>query len=305
VTRLAAALSADGARRLLPVAGANAVPVAGVFLAGWDGATALTLYWWENLVGSLLIAVRILVHRLLTRKRGHWRLQISLAAHNERGGGGRAPQGRAPQGRAPQGGRGADGARPGSFLGEFLAAGLAATAVHGLMLWVVVRRLLGEGPEAEQLRAGVLAVAGFQVLGLAIDLVGIRDRPFSWIRKIAETGVQRVTLVHLVVIVGWWVSLKRGGLDGFFGPFAVLKALADFGTALSILGVNVYTEEAPGWLTATMRRIAPGRGDFAEYWRGRREEERRLHERDEEVVPEGERPGRRRIRKRKAARTGG
>jgi hypothetical protein len=300
VTRFAAALSADGARRLLPVAGANAVPVAGVFLAGWDGPTALTLYWWENLVGSLLIALRILVHRMLTRKRGHWRLQLSLAAHNERGG-----VGRAPQGRAPQEGRGASGARPGSFFGEFLAAGLAATAVHGLMLWVVVRRLLDEGPEAEQLRAGVLAVAGFQVLGLAVDLVGIRDRPFSWIRKIAETGVQRVTLVHLVVIIGWWVSLERGGLDGFFGPFAVLKALAELGTALSILGVNVYTEEAPGWLTATMQRIAPGRGDFAEYWRGRREEERRLHERDEEVVPEGERPGWRRNRKRKSARANG
>jgi hypothetical protein len=295
VTRLSAALSADGARRLLPVAGANAVPVAGVFLAGWDGATALTLYWWENLVGSLLIALRILVHRLLTRKRGHWRLQISLAAHNERGGGGRAPHG----------GRGADGARPGSFLGEFLAAGLAATAVHGVFLWLVVRKLLDEGPQAEALRQGVIAVSAFQLLGLAIDLVGIRDRPFAWIRKIAETGVQRVTLVHLVVIIGWWVSLRRGGLDGFFGPFVVLKALADFGTALSILGVNLYTEEAPGWLTATMHRIAPGRGDFAAHWRGRREEERRLHERDEEVVPEGERPGRRRIRKRKAARKGG
>ena len=254
MTRLATALSADGARRLLPVAGANSVPVAGVFLAGWDGATALTLYWWENLIGSLLIALRILVHRLLTRKRGHWRLQISLAAHNERVGGGGAPH---------------------------------------------------EGPEAEQLRAGVLAVAGFQVLGLAIDLVGIRDRPFAWIRKIAETGVQRVTLVHLVVIIGWWVSLERGGLDGFFGPFAVLKALADFGTALSILGVNLYTEEAPGWLTATMHRIAPGRGDFAEHWRGLRQQERRLHERDEEVVPEGDRPRGRRARKRKAARARG
>ena len=294
MTRLATALSADGARRLLPVAGANSVPVAGVFLAGWDGATALTLYWWENLIGSLLIALRILVHRLLTRKRGHWRLQISLAAHNERVGGGGAHEG-----------PGAAGARPGSFLGEFLAAGLAATAVHGLMLWVVVRRLLDEGPEAEQLRAGVLAVAGFQVLGLAIDLVGIRDRPFAWIRKIAETGVQRVTLVHLVVIIGWWVSLERGGLDGFFGPFAVLKALADFGTALSILGVNLYTEEAPGWLTATMHRIAPGRGDFAEHWRGLRQQERRLHERDEEVVPEGDRPRGRRARKRKAARARG
>ena len=81
MTRLAAALSTEGARRLVPLVGVNAVPVAGVFLAGWDGATALSLYWWENLIGSLLIALRIVVHRALSRKRGHWRLQISLEAN--------------------------------------------------------------------------------------------------------------------------------------------------------------------------------------------------------------------------------
>ena len=277
---------ADAVRRLLPAVGINGVPIAGVFLAGWDGATALSLYWWENLVGSLLIAVRILVHRLATRKRGHWRLQLSLEAHNARGE------------------RGTDGARPGSFLGEFLLAGLAATAVHGLALWFVVRRLVGEGPEAEQLRQGVIAVGAFQLLGLAIDLVGIRNRPFAWVRGIAEEGVRRVTLVHLVVIVGWWVSFKQGGLDGFFGPFAVLKALADVGSALALLGVRADGPEAPGWLTSTIHRIAPGRGDFAEHWRKLREEERRLRERDEEAVPEGKRPGRRRVGKRHSARDG-
>ena len=274
----------DAIRRLLPALGINGVPIAGVFLAGWDGATALSLYWWENLVGSLLIALRILVHRALTRKRGHYRLQLSLEAHNARG--------------TP----GTDGARPGSFLGEFLAAGLAATAVHGLALWFVVRRLLGEGPEAEQLRQGVLAVGAFQLLGLAIDLVGIRHRPFAWIREIAEEGVRRVTLVHLVVIVGWWVSFKQGGLDGFFGPFAVLKALADVGSALALLGVRADGPEAPGWLAATMNRIAPkSRVDFAEHWRRLRAEERRLRERDEEPVPRAERPRGRRVRKRHPA----
>ena len=278
---------AEAIRRLLPALGINGVPIAGVFLAGWDGATALSLYWWENLIGSVLIAARILVHRLVTRKRGHWRLQLSLEAHNARG--------------TP----GTDGARPGSFLAEFLLAGLAATAVHGLALWFVVRRLLGEGPEAEQLRQGVIAVGAFQLLGLAVDLVGIRHRPFAWVRGIAEEGVRRVTLVHLVVIIGWWVSLKQGGLDGFFGPFAVLKALADVGSALALLGVRADGPEAPGWLTATMHRIAPQGGDFAAHWRKLRAEERRLRERDEEAAPEGRRPGRRRVRKRRSARAGG
>ena len=287
------ALSADGARRLFPVLGVNAVPVAGVFLAGWDGATALSLYWWENLIGSLLIALRILVHRALTRKRGHWRLQLGLEAHDARVGG-------APGAERP----GADGARPGSFLLEFTLAACAATALHGAFLWFVVRRVLEDGPQADQLRQGILAVAGFQALGLLVDLYGIRDRPFSWIREQAQAGVQRVTLIHLVVIAGYWASLSPGGL-GFFGPFAVLKALAEVGSMLTLAGVRADPDEAPRWLAGTINRIAPARGDFAAYWRERRGEERRLHAADEEVVPEGERPGRRRRRKGKAARADG
>jgi hypothetical protein len=161
-----------------------------------------------------------------------------------------------------------------------------------------VRRVLADGPEGEQLRQGVLAVAAFQALGFLVDLHAIRHRPFSWIREQAQLGVQRVTLIHLVVIVGYWVSLSRGGLDGFFGPFAVIKALADVGSALALLGVRADPDEAPGWLSSTVNRIAPKRGDFAEYWRERRAEERRLFERDEEAVPEGERPAWRRLSRR-------
>lgn len=43
-------------RRLVPLVGVNAVPLGGVFLAGWSPATARTLYWRENLIGATLVA---------------------------------------------------------------------------------------------------------------------------------------------------------------------------------------------------------------------------------------------------------
>ena len=96
----------------------------GVFLAGWSPATALSLYWWENLIGAALVALRIALHRALTRKRGHRRLQLNLQANvgsNED-----SPRRRK---------RKREDVEPGSFLGEFLLVAGAGTAAHGLLLW--------------------------------------------------------------------------------------------------------------------------------------------------------------------------
>jgi hypothetical protein len=258
---------------LLPVLGINAVPVGGVLLAGWSAGTALSLYWWENLIGSLLVAVRIAVHRALTRTRGHQRLQLSLESNPQvtDGRGGRHPRPRR------------DGARQGSFLLEFLIAACLCTAIHGLLLWALLRQELVDGPGAAALRQGVLAVAGFQLLGLAFDLFGIRRRPFAWIRDVAQAAFARVTLIHLVLIVGFWFAVSRGGVSSFFAPFAVIKALADVGNALHRLGLRVDPDEAPSWLVATMNRMRPGH-DFGEHWREQQRLRRQLAMEDEEVA---------------------
>ena len=60
----------------LQALGASSVPVVGTLAAGWSAATSLALYWCENLLGALLVAVLIARHRRLTRKRGHWRSQL-------------------------------------------------------------------------------------------------------------------------------------------------------------------------------------------------------------------------------------
>jgi hypothetical protein len=273
VSGLAAAI-VDLLRRLLPLLGINAIPVVGVFLHGWSGATALTLYWWENLTGSLLVAARILIHRALTRKRGYQRLQLQLGA-NQAAEPRRRRHGKPP--RPPQ------LERKGSFLAEFLAMACAATAVHGLLLWFVVGKLLAERADAAELRQGALGVAAIQLAAFGLDLIGIRERPFSWIRELAQSTVNRVTLVHLVLIVGTWVSV-RGGMSSFFGPFAVLKLLADVGNLLARVGVRVDPDEAPVWLAAAVDKVGPKGGDFAEYWREVKAEEKRLLAQDEQTA---------------------
>jgi hypothetical protein len=91
-----------------------------------------------------------------------------------------------------------------------------------------------------------------------------------------------VSLIHLTLIAGFWFASGPGGLSGFFGPFAVLKTMADLGNALAHLGVRADPEEAPAWLAATMNRLARDRGEFAADWRERKERERALRERDEQ-----------------------
>jgi len=264
-------------RRLVPLVGINAVPLGGVFLAGWSPATALTLYWWENLIGAALVALRIALHRLLTRKRGHLRLQLGL---QENSGGEEAAAKR----RSTRKSRGGVDAEPGSFLGEFLLVAGAGTALHGVLLWAVLRGVLEAGPEGEQLRLGVLLVGLFQLGGFVLDLVGIRRRPFAWIRELAQATAARVSLLHLTLIVGFWFATGPVGLSGVLRPFVVLKALADLGGALSRAGFNADPEEAPPWLAATMNRLRPEGGDFGAHWRERKERERGLREQDEQVV---------------------
>jgi hypothetical protein len=276
----------DRVRGLVSLLGINAIPLAGVFLGGWSGATALSLYWWENLFGCVLVLTRLLLHRRMTRKRGYGRLHLTLAS---RDGGGEAPRAWRPGGKVKV-------ERKGSFVQEFAVSALAATAVHGLLLWFVVSKVMERSPDGEALRQGVLGVAALQLLTFLWDLRGLRARPFAWAREQAQNTLNRVTLIHLFLIVGTWVALKSETVT-FFGPFAVLKALADFGNLLARSGVNLDGPEAPRWLAATMERISPGR-DFAGYWRTLKGEERRLAEQDEQERTLEPRPLQQRKRKR-------
>src|SRR6185295_3720279 len=58
--------------RAFQLVGLNSVPVVGVLAVGWSDGTALALYWCESVLGALLVALRIRLHRKATNKRGHY-----------------------------------------------------------------------------------------------------------------------------------------------------------------------------------------------------------------------------------------
>lgn len=236
----------------------NAVPLGGLALLGWSTGTTLALYWVETLVAVLLTGVRIAIHRRLTRKRGHWRPQLGLEVRS-----------------------GARGTRPVAlpgFLTEFLTAGLVFSAGHAIFLVAVLAAFLPGEIDLHQLTWGAVASVAVQLVVLATDLVGIRERPFAWIRERAQLVLGRTVLLHLALLGGLALLFWQGQPPAFFLPFAILKLLAD----LAAVGLGrsrpvALPRQAPGWLS----RLA---GDAAgERWRSRVDQERSLLAGDEEV----------------------
>ena len=162
--------------RFLQVLGVNSVPVLGVFAADWSAATALALYWCENIMITLLVGLRIWLHRRATGKRGH--LDPSAL-----------------------GSRNTSTHPKSTFLREFLTAALVFSCAHAVFLGTILFMMLPENfPEAgavdlAALGRGVLVVAGILAVGLVIDLIHIRDRSFYWIRQMAGRVMGRVILL--------------------------------------------------------------------------------------------------------------
>jgi hypothetical protein len=224
-------------RQLLLALGLNVVPIAGVTLGGWSLATAMVLYWFENVINTVLMTITIFAHQRQTNKRGHW---VSYTVDETRMGKRRRRQGQMP------------------FYKSFLMQSGLFTLVHGIFLFFFI--FVTQTPiESESLRNGLIVVAGFQGLNFAFDLIGIGDRPFAWVKRVSEGMLGRVVLIHLALILGVFAGAQ------FFVPFAVMKLLAD---VASVIGHTVKYKESetpPAWLTPLMNRLRPGE-DFAAYW---------------------------------------
>ena len=242
--------------RVLPLLGVNAVPVWGLVAARWTGGTALTLYWLESALAAILVAVRIALHRAMTRKAGH-----GFVSPIQDGSPGKRT--------------------PGSFFGHFVGAAAAFTAGHGIFLAVVLALARRRG-EAEALvdlaalRAALPFVIVFLSLGFAIDLIGLRNRPFVWIERVAQRSLARYVVIQATLMLGMAFVVSSSQPRRLFLVFAVLKTLSDFAAWIP----QYEPDEAPAWLARTLDRIGKRRGEgFAAYWkRTRREEQRRIEE---------------------------
>lgn len=246
--------------RLLQALGLNAVPVAGVGIAGWTPATALALYWAETLVGSLFLALRIAVHRGRTSKRGHYREQLGLKFES---------------GEGPK-------AKPihfKTFLAEFLAGSMAFSVAHGILLWLVLGTALKGEVDFHALRTGLLGMAGFQLFGFLIDLPGLGDWPFANLKARAKDWFGRIMLIHLSLIGGMVLLTWRGESNAFLAVFMALKTIADISALLPRFQPN--PERAPGWISGAANKLKPS-GDFDAYWREQQESERKRAAEDEQ-----------------------
>jgi hypothetical protein len=234
-------------RSLITALGINAVPAAGWFFADWSAGTMLVLYWLETLIGTVLVGIRIVLHRRIRPSNGHWNYQ------------------------APKGGE-AHTSKRSTYLSAFLVPALVFTFAHGFFLAVLGGMLIAKknlSPEIriepENLLAGLVGILIFQLIDFVADLFFLRKRPFAWIERLGNVSISRVLVIHLTIIGGMFAVLFTGANRNFFGVFIFLKTMLN----LSLVTPQWKPRTPPLWLSSTMDRIgSPKYKDtsFAEFW---------------------------------------
>ena len=255
-------------RGLLTALGLNADPALGWFVGEWSAGTMLVLYWLETLIGTLLVAVRILLHRRIRPSRGHWAYE------------------------APKGTEGNAGRRGSTYLTAFLVPALVFTVAHGFFLAVLGLVVFSKKhtPEANlevnHLLAGLIGIAIFQVIDFIIDVIWLRTRSFAWIERLGQLSLSRVIVIHLTIIGGMAAVMFTGANRNFFGVFIFLKTLLN----LSLVTPQWKPKTAPAWLSNVMDRMdrfkAPEfKGtNFAEFWVKTDEQEAARIKRNEAIL---------------------
>jgi len=238
----------------------NAVPLWGIWHGGWSTSTTLAVYWCENVLGAMLVALRLALHRRLTNARGYERNQLDLKVEIK--------------GKGDQPITG--------FLPAFLIASLGFSVAHGLflafLLFALLPQLGGAKIDTAALQRGVVTVTGFLLLAFAMDVVNLRHRPFAWARDLANRSLSRVMVVHLTIMLGMAVMAWQGKPEGFIGVFAVLKILLDVSANWPR---RKPSRRVPSLLARLARKAKPGE-DPQRAWEDALDRQAKLEAADEE-----------------------
>jgi hypothetical protein len=253
--------------RLAQLIGLNAVPGFGFFAGQWTTGTILALYWYENLVGSFLIAARIAIHRRLTHKRGHY---VSKKATTViiTSGSGKSKTTKA----------------IGTLMGEFLIVAIGFTLAEGLFLVFILGQLPASAAvNFEDLGTGVKLISALLVVGFVIDLIGIGDRPFFWIHRLADGMLSRVFVMFFAVFLGVAAIALFGAPRVLLLVFLVLKTFIDIASELP----ESQTGEATQWQLAIASLFGPAAKEkFATFARDANREYGTYQPEDELVLDE-------------------
>ena len=243
----------------------NAVPALGWFLGDWNAGTLLAIYWFENVVATLFIAARILVHRRLVPCSGHFKYE-------------------------PR--KGAERGRKGPFLAGYMTLTLVFSGAHGIFLGAIILILTHNGHGAEmglnwnEVAKGCVGVLLFLIIGLLMDLPGLRAKKFFWIEQMADRHLARIVIVHLSIIFGMLAVAMTNATRAFFGVFVAFKTLND----LSVVLPQWDPEEPPRWLCRLMDKVPNAAGKarkdetFAEFWKRDKADEIERRRRNEQPV---------------------
>jgi hypothetical protein len=233
--------------RLFFAGGQNAVPITGWFFAGWTPGTTLAIFWFENLVLSLLIAARIAAHWSATRTRGHMN----------------------------------------GFLRNFLTVSMMFTLVHGVFLAFILVTQLSDTVHRDDLIAGLQWMLAVQVAALALDLWSIGRWPFAELKKRTDWMLGRVVMVHLSILLGMFLFAWLEQPWWFFSVFVTLKAMLDIGSLLPQWEPNqppAWLARTMNRIPKSTSARGPKDETFEEYWARTNREEAAQRTRDEEVV---------------------
>ena len=255
---------------LLFVLAINAVPLVGVKYYDWSALTVVALYWLENLLVAIFTCARILLHRTLTRKRGHWRAgQLDTRVNQKSSGQG--------------------------LFGEYATMALVFTLGHGIFVSgfiLIARQNFSNDPlwaiSGKQLLQGALWMSAAMTLEFVIDAATMRSRSFAWIKAYVGQRMGRVLVMHLTIIFGMWGMIKTES------PIAVLYVLIAFKTLwdLSAIPDGAKAAALPAQLPPWSRKLADtfgkGQGGAAKFsadWQDHIEQMKRAANEDEEVMP--------------------
>jgi hypothetical protein len=233
-------------RSFLTALGLNAIPALGWFAGEWSAGTMLVLYWLETLIATLLVGIRIVLHRRLVPSKGHWNYE-------------------------PPQGQGNRTSKPSTYLTAFLVPALVFTFAHGVFLAALGGIMIAKqhSPEAKvdvnNLLAGLIGILFFQVVDFVIDVIWLRTRPFAWIERLGQITLSRVIVIHLTIIGGMAAVMFTGANRNFFGVFIFLKTMLN----LSLVTPQWKPKTPPAWLSGMMDRIGSPKykkTNFAEFW---------------------------------------
>jgi hypothetical protein len=250
----------------LLILGLNAIPVGGVILQHWSPSTALTLYWCENLLGTLLVTLRIAQHARRTRKRGHCRIQIN-------------------QNSITQSHLTSDLF---TFTREFALLGFVFTLAHGFFLALVFLLVLKSPPSWNEIHQGLRYMIPIQIAGFLVDLPQLGSWSFAQLKRRSASILGRIVLIHLAIIGGMFIAAFSSRPHLFFSVFGTLKTLTDLASLLP--APARAPDEAPRWFLTLARILGPAKPglhsrDPAAWWRESNRAERSREEQDEQFFP--------------------